>query len=164
MAEQQNDFIAELRLAACCMLMMDTLNFDPPVGKKQVKGQNPDIIGRFKGKRWAVECKTLHPDRPGAEQNPQAFLSLVEKARDQIKAAVVGGRADTGVVVMNMKNTVDPDTFLPRREENGHVYYGSHQSLPLAAVGVIRRYNAFIKPIAATLEERDLGSVFKPRE
>jgi len=156
-AEQENDFIAELRLAACCVLMMDDLEFDPPTGKKKTKGKNPDIVGRFNGRKWAIEGKTLHPDRPGAEQSPEAFFSRVIDARDQIKKAIADGRAETGVVIVNMKNTVDPDSFLPAQPKDGDLYYGSHENLPLAVANLTKKYNQFITPIAETLKERQFS-------
>jgi hypothetical protein len=153
--EQQNDFIAELHLAACCIQMMDDLEFDPPSGKKSTKGKNPDIIGRFNGRRWAIESKTLHPDTPGAKQNPEAFLSRVTDARDQIKAAVASGRADTGVVVVNMKNTVDPDSFLPCETRNGEIYYGAHASLDHALLNLKQKFDEYMAPITKALQERE---------
>jgi hypothetical protein len=156
-AEQQNDFIAELRIAACCVQMMDDLEFDPPSGKKKFQGKNPDIIGRFNGKKWAIECKTLHPDRPGAEQNPEAFLSRVTAARDQIKDAIKNNRADTGIVVMNMKNTVAPNAHLPIEMKDGEIYYGSHDNLPLAMANLVKGYNKLITPVSETLAEREVA-------
>ena len=157
--EQQNDFIAELHLGACCIQMMDDLVFDPPSGKKATKAKSPDIIGRFGGRRWAIECKTLHPDRAGAVQNPEAFLKRVLDARNQIKAAIADGRADTGVVVMSMKNTVDPDSFLPSKTIDGEIYYGAHQSLLHALKNLSDKFDAFMAPISKTLSERGTGLI-----
>ncbi len=153
--EQQTDFIAELHLAACCIQMMDHLEFDPPSGKKSTKGKNPDIIGQFNDRRWAIESKTLHPDTPGAKQNPEAFLSRVTDARDQIKAAIASGRAETGVVVVNMKNTVDPDSFLPCKTKDGEIYYGAHPSLDHALVNLKQKLDSYMAPITKTLLERE---------
>ena len=106
------------------------------------------------------------PRLAGAEQSPDAFLSRVVDARDQIKEAIKNDRADTGVVVMNMKNTVDPDSFLPTVTKDGEFFYGSHENLPFAAVNLIKKYNAFITPIANTLAEREttLGALLTDPE
>lgn len=107
---QANDKIFELYVASACLRFMDNVAVDHP---ERSKGTNPDVMGDFRGRRWAIACKALHTD------HPKTFLDRVEEGVKQIEFS----NAERGIVALNMKNTFSHDEVWPAAKLNGNYYY-----------------------------------------
>lgn len=86
----------ELLLALACMNFATEVSLDNPV---ESKGDNPDVMFRESGARWALACKV-----PNGESTISAF--------DNIKSAVGQidrSTADRGLVVLNARNWIKHD-------------------------------------------------------
>ena len=147
--DQRNDFIFELRIAACMLQILAKCQFDEPKAKNTNK--TPDVIGDFRGMRWAIECKTLHPQSPKDSQHPEGFLQRVNDARDQIETAVRLGSAQSGLVIINMKNTTDHDSLFPTSKLGGDFFYLPYGSIEQAENGLAGVHDRFITEIRAYL-------------
>jgi hypothetical protein len=147
--EQQNDLVFELRVAACALQMLTNCKFDNSRAKNSRK--TPDVIGDFGGVRWAIECKTLHPQTPTDSQNPEGFLQRVKDGRDQIEAAVGRGDAQSGLVVINMKNSINHDSLWPAKEVGGEFYYLPFGSFEYAKAAFASIHDQFVTAINAYL-------------
>src|SRR5262249_36216835 len=92
--------------------------------------RNPDVLAVAVGKVWGVACKVLHG---------KALQTLVERVLngiDQIDAS----RADRGLVIVNMKNSLGYDKAWPRKDPEpggSELAYVAHPDLP-SAVGIIQ--------------------------
>ena len=107
---QDNNKTFELYLAAAGLHVMTGCTVDNP---EQSRGDNPDIMGHFNGRLWAVACKAMHTT------NPKTFLDRVEEGVMQIERSI----AERGIVVVNMKNTLNHDDLWPARVKDGEYYY-----------------------------------------
>ncbi len=116
---QDNNKTFELYLAAMGLHVMTGCMVDNP---EQSKGDNPDIMGHFNGKLWALACKAMH------SVNPKAFMDRVEEGVKQIQRSA----AERGIVVVNMKNTVNHDALWPAVVQNGEYYHLSFPDLDAA--------------------------------
>lgn len=125
---QENNKVFELYVAAMAMHLMKGCTIDSPTN---AKGDNPDILGQYGRKRWAIACKAMHT------KNAKTFLERVRDGVDQIE------RSDAlrGIVVINMKNTVDHDALWPgRQDENGDWYYAAHFSIEGARARILAEF------------------------
>jgi hypothetical protein len=107
---QDNNKVFELYVAAMGLHVLTGCTVDDPV---QSKGDNPDIMGQFDGKLWAIACKAMHTT------NPKTFCERIAEGVDQIERSA----AERGLVMINMKNTVDHDALWPAQIVNGEYYY-----------------------------------------
>ncbi|MBF0556988.1 MAG: hypothetical protein HQK96_20935 [Nitrospirae bacterium] len=57
--DQNSDKLFELYITSLCMMQFEDVHFAPP---NDNKGKNPDIMFRYKNKRWAIACKVMHTD------------------------------------------------------------------------------------------------------
>lgn len=92
--------VIELYIAALAMTAGSNISLDDP---NHSKGDNPDVMLDFRGKRWALALKTLH------SRKPQTLFDNIKKASDQIEASA----ADHGLVVLNVKNELDYGALWP---------------------------------------------------
>jgi hypothetical protein len=98
--DETNNKIFELFTAVILFQIFSNLKFDhPKLSKKSSEGKNPDVIGEFKGKKWAFACKSSH------SPNPQTFLERVRDGIEQIERANV----DRGIIFVNLKNLIPHD-------------------------------------------------------
>ena len=124
---QDNNKTFELYLAAAGLHTMARCSVDDP---EQSRGDNPDILGEFNGRLWALACKAMH------STNPKSFLDRVEEGVAQIERSA----ADYGIVVVNMKNTLNHDNLWPAQVRNGEYYYRSFPSLEAARQPLIEEF------------------------
>jgi len=102
-------------------------------------GLNPDVLTTIETrgpafrvletKRWAFACKTLHSDAP------KTLYDRVEEGIDQIRRAP---SADTGVVVINLKNIIDHESLFPIVNRADYDA-GADQSLELSGMSRMPR-------------------------
>jgi hypothetical protein len=92
--------VIELYVACLAMTFGSNIALDHPVNSK---GDNPDVMLDFRGRRWAVALKTLH------SRKPRAIYDNIKKAADQIEASA----ATHGLVILNAKNLLDYDALWP---------------------------------------------------
>lgn len=125
---QENNKVFELYVAAMAMHLMKDCAVDSPTNSK---GNNPDILGEYSGKRWAIACKAMHT------KSAKTFLERVKEGVDQIERS----DAKRGIVVMNMKNTVDHDALWPSwQDANGDWYYAAHFTLAGARARILAEF------------------------
>jgi len=119
-AEDKTNKVFELLLGLACGQVGSDLIMDPP---NVVASKNPDILVTIGGRRWGFPCKVVY----GA--NPRSFLDNVIKGVDQIEKSP----ADTGIVVVNLKNAIQHDDFWPvLRYEKDEPIFGVHPNEDVA--------------------------------
>ena len=113
-AKEINNKVFELFVATILFHICSNLRFDSP---NNSKGENPDVIGEFKGRKWGFACKVSH------SENPLTFLERVREGVDQIEKADV----DHGIVIVNLKNLIPHDIIWPAKPEkdSGEWIYGA---------------------------------------
>lgn len=97
--------VAELYVGCLAVHCGEQIVLDHP---QRAKGDNPDILLTWKGRRWALAIKTLVSARNG-----QTIFERIREAAAQIDASA----ADCGMIVINAKNVINHDAFWspPRR-------------------------------------------------
>ena len=96
--------VIELYIAALAMSFSQDVVLDHP---DHSKGDNPDVMMTFRGRRWALALKTLH------SRKPRTIFDNIKKASGQIEAS----SADHGLVVLNLKNELDYEAFWPSPDD-----------------------------------------------
>jgi hypothetical protein len=126
---QDNNKTFELYVATMCLPFMTGCTTDHP---EQSNGGNPDVMGLFNGKRWAVACKAMH------STSPKTFFDRVKEGIDQIERCAT---AERGIVVVNMKNTVDHGKLWPVTVNAlGNILYGTFPSIEAARQPFIHEF------------------------
>lgn len=98
---QDNNKAFELFIATLCLnASTDEISVDHPDASK---GDNPDVIAVFEGRKWGFGCKVLHSD------NIKTIIGNIEKAVDQIEKS----GSEIGMPVISMKNIINHDDFWP---------------------------------------------------
>jgi hypothetical protein len=104
--DQENNKLFELFVAAVCLgVPVDDVILDDP---QSSRGDNPDVIATYDGKRWGLACKALH------SASPKTIMDNIRKAIDQIERSP----ADTGFPVLSAKNIIAHDEIWPMRPES----------------------------------------------
>ena len=126
---QANNKLFELYTAAMGLHVMSHCEVDDPT---QSNGANPDVLGDFHGRRWAIACKAMH------SRSAKSFRDRVVEGVAQIEASA----ADRGIVLVNMKNTVDHDKMWPGwRDRHGDWHYAAYPSMEAAHRPLIDEFN-----------------------
>ena len=112
-----NNKLFELIVGASLMAFMEDCELEDPNSGKH--SNNPDFIGRWRGKRWGIACKALHSD------NPKAAIDRIEEGISQIKRSGV----DAGLVVLNAKNLIPHDGVWPATIKDGVWHYQAYANL-----------------------------------
>lgn len=86
--------LSELYAACLAIHCGDGVRLDHPVHSK---GDNPDVMLNYLGRRWALAIKT-----PSSRQGQSLFKNISDAARQIERCA-----ADKGLVVINAKNLID---------------------------------------------------------
>lgn len=118
--EKENDAnnkLFELLIGASAMRFMTDCELEPPDFGGASK--NPDLIGTWRGRRWAIACKALHSD------NPRAIVQRIEDGCRQIKKSGI----PNGIIVLNGKNLIPHDECWPGEKLNGEWHYGAHEHI-----------------------------------
>lgn len=98
---QDNNKIFELLIATLCMkLAGNGISLDHP---NNSKGNNPDVIVNYRGKKWGLGCKALH------SEHPKSLFDNIVKAVSQIE----NSDSEKGIPVINIKNITKHDQFWP---------------------------------------------------
>ena len=124
---QSNNKIFELYVAAMGLHVLSGCTIDDPL---QSTGDNPDIMGRFDDILWAIACKAMHTT------NPKTFCERIEEGVGQIERSA----ADRGIVIVNMKNTIDHNALWPARVVAGEYYYLTFPTLEHALRPFVAEY------------------------
>jgi hypothetical protein len=113
-------------------------------------GANPDLLVRFRWKRWGIACKRLHTTSSARFRDP------VSKGIQQIERS----EAERGLVFVHLTDLLDHDLFFPRTP-SGDGYVGMSTG---AMHEVLESEKARIQ--AATLQpvDQDLAVVFEGRK
>lgn len=98
--DQDSDRVFELLVALCLLPRIGRI--EPDKGR----GQNPDLLFRYRWKTWGIACKRLYSTKPAA------FRDTVTKAISQIERS----SADRGLVFVSLVNVMDHDLFMPQTE------------------------------------------------
>jgi hypothetical protein len=130
-------------------------------------GHNPDVLTTIQTggpafriperKRWAFACKTLHSDAP------KTLYDRVEEGIDQIRRAP---SAETGVVVVNLKNIIDHDSLFPvlnRAEYHARAepIFGAYRNIEDAAALLRERSAALVNAMVQTIGENEVDDTFR---
>jgi hypothetical protein len=91
--------IAELYVGCLAIHCGTDLALDHPTASK---GDNPDVMLSYAGRRWALAIKTI------SSQSGQTIFENIEGACKQINRS----NADAGMVVINTKNVLNHTSFL----------------------------------------------------
>jgi hypothetical protein len=108
---QDNNKVFELYMAAMGLHVLTQCKLDHP---EESDGSNPDIMGVFGDKRWAIACKAMH------SKNPKTFCERVQEGVEQIQVSA----AERGIVVVSMKNTFNHDELWPAKVVEGNYCLG----------------------------------------
>lgn len=117
--DQAANKIFELTVALAVMEHGTEIKVEHPL--RTGKDRNPDVIARMSdGLRWGFACKVSHGDPS------QTLFDLIVKGLDQIEKCT---DADTGIVVLSLKNKIPHQELLPTLEidESGMPVLGSHE-------------------------------------
>jgi hypothetical protein len=125
---QHNNKLFELYTAAMGLHVMTHCEVDNP---NCSDGKNPDVLGEYSGKRWAIACKAMH------SRSAKTFAERVSEGVEQIERSP----AVRGIVLVNMKNTIDHNVMWPGwRDKNGDWYYRAFTSIDAARAPIIREF------------------------
>lgn len=104
--DQDSDKVFELLVALC--LLPGLLDLAPDRGR----GDNPDLLFQFEGRRWGVACKRLYSTQPAR------FRDTVSNAIQQIERS----DAERGLVFVSLTNVINHDNFYSLRDDSyvGH--------------------------------------------
>lgn len=97
--DQISNKMAELYVGALAIHCGTGLDLDDP---DHSKGDNPDVIVDYQGKKWTLAVKTL-----ASKRNGQTIFDNIRRAAEQIDAS----RAEVGMVVINAKNVIEHERF-----------------------------------------------------
>jgi len=86
----------ELLLALACMDFGTEVALDHPIASK---GDNPDVMFRYAGIKWALACKV---------PNGESTISAYDNIKDAV-SQIDRSDADRGLVVLNARNWVNHD-------------------------------------------------------
>jgi hypothetical protein len=107
-----NDKVFELWASAALLRVTTDCLVDDPIHSK---GDNPDFIGTWHGKRWGFAFKAPHSD------HPEALIKNIRKGVQQINDSA----AEAGIVILSGKNFFPHDEAWPiTRDVTGDVIYG----------------------------------------
>ncbi len=106
--DQDNNKIFELYVACLCLALdPEEIRVDNP---QTPKGDNPDVIAMFGGKKWGFACKAAH------SKEPKSIFDNISKAVEQIEKSNV----DVGIPIINLKNIIDHEKFWPLLNKREH--------------------------------------------
>lgn len=91
--------MAELYIASLTIHCGEQIKLDHP---EKSKGDNPDIILRYRSRTWALAVKTLVSIRNG-----QSIFDNIANAAEQINRSAVYA----GLIILNVKNVINHDAF-----------------------------------------------------
>lgn len=138
--DQASNKVFELLVALASMSIGRNLRLDDP---NSSDGMNPDVLVTMAdGKRWGFACKVVHGDAP---------MTLFERISDGIEQ-IERSPADTGIVVVNLKNRLPHDEMLPllsREPKTGQMLIDAHPRGELVG----HRLAEFVKARTMALEE-----------
>jgi len=127
---QDNNKLFELYTAAMGMHVMSQCAVDDP---NYSDGTNPDLIGVYSGRRWAIACKAMH------SRSAKTFADRIVEGVDQIERS----SAERGIVLVNMKNTINHNEMWPGwQDSKGDWYYRAFPSLDAARAPIIREFES----------------------
>jgi hypothetical protein len=135
-----NNKIFELFVAGILFRMLSNIELDKVKASKGDK-RNPDVIGKYKGKRWGFACKTSHT------KSPKSFVERIEDGIAQIEAADV----ERGIVVVNLKNLIPHDEIWPAEQDqkSGEWIYASYIDKEATVIQVRRVFSEFEQEVYA---------------
>ncbi|MDE3242151.1 MAG: hypothetical protein KGO52_05465 [Nitrospirota bacterium] len=99
--QEATNKIFELLFALVLLDVSEEVVLDHP---DLAKGDNPDVLATIDGQCWGFACKTIY----GA--SGKTFYDNLKKGVEQIEAAP---KAQIGVVVMNLRNTISHEACWP---------------------------------------------------
>ncbi|MFN0251004.1 MAG: hypothetical protein ACKV2T_29285 [Kofleriaceae bacterium] len=99
-ADQANHKLFELLIGAASASFADDLIVEPPDANET---KTPDVTASWLGQRWGIACKVLQSDKPAR------YRDQIRKGISQIDRCDV----DRGLVLINVKNLIPFETFLP---------------------------------------------------
>ncbi len=130
-------------------------------------GHNPDVLTTIETrgpvfrvpetKRWAFACKSLHSEAP------KTLYDRVEEAIDQIRRAP---SANTGVVIVNLKNVIDHDAFFPilnraDYEAGAEPTFGAFRHVGDAVALLEERSNRLIQAMVQKIGKTEVDDTFR---
>ena len=102
----------ELLVALCLLSEISGLELD------RGRGDNPDLLFRYRDRTWGLACKRLYSSQPAR------FRDTVRKAIAQIENST----AETGLVFVSLTNVLDHEAFYVM---DGDAYIGLNRELML---------------------------------
>ena len=123
-ASQSRDHAANklFELLVACWAMRAGANDVRLDNPHRSKGDNPDVMFRWRDDTWGVACKALHSRVP---------QTIFDKMRDGIRQ-IEACRADCGIVLLNAKNVIRHTEYLrlANHDKSGKREEPLYQSLP----------------------------------
>jgi hypothetical protein len=101
--DQGSNKIFEAYIGALAMKVGHNVRLDHP---EVSKGDNPDVLLSKDGLEWGLACKVMH------SYSGKTMFERFEEGIRQIEESV----ADTGVVIISVKNIIDYEKYLPKLE------------------------------------------------
>lgn len=95
-----NNKLLELYVALLCMSFASEIRLDDP---EDSKGDNPDVMFKYRDQDWAIACKALH------SINAKTLYDTLSKGVEQINRS----EAEKGIVLVNFKNIINRDQLWP---------------------------------------------------
>ncbi|MBL7851623.1 MAG: hypothetical protein JNN04_12030 [Cyclobacteriaceae bacterium] len=99
-SDDGNNKLMELYIALLCMDFATNIKLDDP---NNSKGDNADIMFRFRNITYAIACKAMH------SRNPKTLHDALLKGTSQIMSCA----SERGLVAVNFKNLIDWDEIWP---------------------------------------------------
>lgn len=103
--DQKSNKVFELLIACSIMQFTNNVQLDDP---QSSKGDNPDILADINNKKWGFACKVAH------SMKGKTLFDNILKGLNQIE----NSNADTGVVIINLKNIIEHDSYWEILNEN----------------------------------------------
>ena len=131
--KETNNKVFELYVATILFRILTSLRFDSP---NKSRGENPDVIGEYKGTKWGFACKVLH------SENPLTFRDRIREGIAQIEKSDV----NHGIVIVNAKNLIPHNILWPAKcdKESGEWTYGAYPMSDAASIVIQTTFEKFL--------------------
>lgn len=133
--DQASNKLFELLIGLAAADMGANTELDDP---NRSTGTNPDVLTTIASRRWGFACKTMH------SSSPKTIYDRIDEGVGQIEAAT---GADTGLVVISLKNLIDHHAFFPVLNESD---YRAGQE---PVFGVFKEHSAVSRALTAQVDK-----------
>lgn len=130
-----------------------TVTFDDP---NNAKGNNPDVLADFDGRRWGFACKV---------SNGTALMTLFQRIEEGIKQ-IENSDAATGFVVLNFKNIFPREDLFPKMGTlpSGEPLLGTHRDSDAVVRALVAFSEKRLRDMVEHVGEAQVAKAFQGKK